>query len=369
MKFFPEDGLLKIIAAKGLPKDVMTTAKVKVGEGISGKVFKSAKPILIKNIKTTGFETKKRYRSGSLMSAPVRCFAMKVGKKPVGVINVTDRKGGRPFTAEDLRLLTTIANQTAAYLHLCDMADEAKRSQIVRRELELAREIQQRLLPQKMPKIGGYDVFGKCLTADKVGGDYFDFIIGGARPPSVVVADVAGHSVGAAITMSSFRSAIRSDNASSVFSPSMMAERLNTILYDDLVAAEQFISMVYLQLMPGVIKYTTAGHHPPVVFSGNGFINHSTEDVLLGVERYADFHDKRIELKKGDVVVLYTDGLIETKDASGRRFGQERLKEIVRAARGSSAKAVAESLCDAVTGFSGKRGLSDDVTVVAIVAK
>jgi sigma-B regulation protein RsbU (phosphoserine phosphatase) len=354
---------LKIIAAIGLPKDIIKSVSVKVGEGISGKVFKSAKPVLIQDLNAVGYKSRKRYKSKSLMSAPVTSFPMQVRKLPIGVINVTDKKGKVPFTKDDLSLLTTIANQTAAYLYLCDLIEESKKVEILKREIDLARSIQQGLLPKWVPHIKGFDIAGRCLTAEHVGGDYFDFLIGGARPPSVVVADVSGHSVGAALTMSAFRSAVRTEGGPSLLSPAIVAERLNAILYDDLCAAEQFISMVYLQILPGrektAIKYTTAGHHPPLLLRGHSFINHSTEDMLLGVERFAEYHDRRIDIQNGDVILLYTDGLLAA-------VGLDRVKNIVRTHQGQSAQKIVENLCGEARRQSRNRPLLDDITVVVI---
>ncbi len=372
MKFDRNDGTLKIVASCGLPKNVAAEARVKVGHGISGRVFKSRKPVLIKDIRSAGFEARKRYKSRSLMSAPVTCFSMKVAGKPVGVINVTDKKGGRPFTPADMQLLNTIANQTAAYIHLCDLSEEARSAEHIRRELELARSIQQKLLPQRLPTVKGFDIAGACLTAEHVGGDYFDVLVGGARPTSVVVADVAGHSISAAMMMSAFRSALRSDTPAVFYSPAIIAERLNAILYDDLIAAEQFISMVYLQILHGrggpasVVKYTTAGHYPPLILQGGGFISHSTEDVLLGVESYPEYHDRRVDVSKGDVIALYTDGLIEASDIRGKRFGLDRLKALIKEHRHSPSERIISAITSEVKKFSGKKPLPDDVTVVIV---
>ncbi len=366
MKFDPVDRALKIVAAKGLPKEIVESARVKIGEGISGKVFKNNKPVLIKDIKVSGFESRKHYRSRSLMSAPVTCLPMNVSGKPIGVINVTDKKGGKHFSPDDLKLLTTIANQTAAYLHLCDLANDARDSEHMKRELDLAREMQQRLLPQRMPKVEGYDIAGKCLTAEHVGGDYFDFILGGARPPSVVLADVSGHSVGAAMLMSAFRSAIRSEGATLFLSPALISERLNALLYEDLFASEQFISMVYLQLLPDSIRYTTAGHWAPLLFQKGKFLNYSTEDTLLGVDKYTEFHEKRLAAQKGDIVVIFTDGLVEAQNKAHEHFGLKRVKAYISSQKNRRAMDICEGLCDEVKEFTGHRPLRDDVTVVTI---
>lgn len=354
---------LRIIASIGIPKDIVNSVSVKVGEGISGRVFKSVKPVLIQDIGATGYKRRKRYKTRSLMSAPVTSFPMQVRKLPIGVINVTDKKGKGGFTKDDLSLLTTVANQTAAYLYLCDLIEESKKTEMLKREIDLARSIQQNLLPKRVPHIEGFDIAGKCVTAEHVGGDYFDFLVGGARPPSVVVADVSGHSVGAALTMSAFRSAVRTEGSPAFMSPAIVAERLNAILYDDLCAAEQFISMVYLQILPGreatSIKYTTAGHHPPLILRGHSFTNHATEDTLLGVERFTEYHDRRVDVQSGDLILLYTDGLLAA-------IGFDKVKNFVRTHQGLSAQKIVEGLCNEAKRQSRNKPPSDDITVVVI---
>lgn len=369
MKLDAQEGVLRIVAAKGLPKDIISSSLVKVGEGISGSVFKTGKPVLIKDIRASGFTARKRYKTKSLMSAPVTCFPLHVGGTPIGVINVTDRKDGRSFAEDDLKLLNTIANQTAAYLHLCNLAEESKRTEYVRREIELARSIQQKLLPKRLPKVAGFDIAGRCITAESVGGDYYDVLTGGIRPPSVVIADVAGHSVSAAMMMSAFRSALKSENSTALFSPSLAVERLNTLLYDDLSMAEQFISMIFLQLSGNVCKYTTAGHHPPLIFQHGGFINHSTEDSLLGVDRFAEYHEKKVELQKGDIIVMYTDGLIEAVKSTGRHFDVKEIRHFIKANKASSAEEMVGGLCRQAIDPCKGRALRDDVTIVVIKAE
>jgi len=370
MKLDRADNTLKIVASCGLPKKTAEGVRVKIGEGISGTVFKSSRPVLIRDISEKGFVPKKRYKSRSFMSAPVTCLPMKVKGKAVGVINVTDKKNKRSFTADDMNLLNAIANQTAAYLYICDLAETERKAEMLNREMELARSIQQKLLPTKVPKIEGVDMCGVCITAEKVGGDYFDFLTGGARTPTVVVADISGHSIGAAMTMGAFRSAVRSGAFASMFSPSIAVEGLNAILYEDLSSAEQFISMVYLQIFSlgdkRVVKYTTAGHYPPLVLKGNGFISHSTDDVLIGIEKFADFHDKKMEMDKGDIVVLYTDGLIDAISPSNKRYGVERLKTAVKNNRNLGAAILVETVKDDLKRFVGKVSLRDDVTLVVL---
>jgi sigma-B regulation protein RsbU (phosphoserine phosphatase) len=200
MIYDKEAGGLRIAAARGMDPEVMSRAFVRVGEGISGRVFQSDEPLLVQDIQAVGMPTPygERYKTTSLMSAPVTAVPLKMGSEPLGVINVTDKRDGTGFTDSDMLLLTTASNQVAAYLRLTKLAQEVREAERVMEELEVARSIQQRLLPEKPLELDYLDVAGKVVPAHQVGGDFFDYFLTHTRKPSFVVADVSGHNVPAA---------------------------------------------------------------------------------------------------------------------------------------------------------------------------
>lgn len=370
MTFDPAIGALRIAAARGMDENVAKTAVVKIGEGISGKVFASLKPLLINDIKAS--ETgpgHNRYKSNSLISAPVTCFPMKVGEEALGVINVTDRADGTPFTDDDMQLLTTLANQAAAYLHILKLMEERRSTERLHEQLEIARQIQYKLLPSKPPAIEGLDVAGRLVTAERVGGDYYDSFLTHVKRPSFVIADVSGHSIGAALIMSAFRAAIRAQMDAD-YSPSMLVQRINSILYEDLFQAEQFISMIYLQYVRPrqLIQYTVAGHPPPIVWrnASKQFEEAGTGDCLLGIEPRGVFHEKQMVVSKGDVILLYTDGIIEAANREGERFGNARLLKCLEDALMGSARDIADVVVETVQAFADPNRLSDDVTALVL---
>jgi len=363
-------GVLTIAAARGMDERIMREAVVKVGEGISGKVFASHEPVLINDIQAsqTG-PGRQRYSTSSLISAPVTCFPMKVGEESLGVINVTDRQDGRPFTKEDLRLLTTITNQAAAFMHIMKLTEERARNEKLRQQLEIARQIQYRLIPNEPPRLDGLDVAGRLVTADRVGGDYYDCFVNRGKRPAFVVADVSGHSIGAALIMAAFRSAIRAQRDAD-YSPAVMTERINAILYEDLFQSEQFITMAYLQYVSSrhIIQFTTAGHPPPIVWraADKRFEEVGTEDPILGLEPRGVFHEKQMVVSAGDVIFLYTDGITEAANAGGERFGHDRLLECLRDAVVGSARQIVDVVVESAQAFVDPKPVRDDVTALAI---
>lgn len=370
MVFDPAIGALRIVAARGMDPAVMAKAVVRVGEGISGKVFASHEPVLIREIAAA--ETgpgRDRYRTRSLISAPVTCFPMKVGEEPLGVINVTDRTDGRSFTEADVQLLTTLADQAAAYLHITRLLEERQQNEKLHQQLEIARQIQYKLLPSGPPSIDGADVAGRLITAEKVGGDYYDCFLTHAKRASFVVADVSGHSVGAALIMAAFRAAIRAQMDAD-YSPAVLVQRINAILYEDLFQSEQFISMVYLQYVRSrqLIQYTAAGHPPPVVWraASGQFEELGTGDGLLGLEPRGVFHERQMVVSRGDVILLYTDGITEAMNREGQRFGRARLKEVLADALVGSARQIVDVVVESVQAFTDPKPLADDVTAMVI---
>ncbi|MFH1654589.1 MAG: GAF domain-containing SpoIIE family protein phosphatase [Pseudomonadota bacterium] len=369
MTYDSKNDVLKVIAARGLDPSVIEKALVRRGEGISGKVFASSEPILIEDIRTSSFDEKGKYKTRSLMSAPVTCFPMKVGDIPLGVINVTDRNDGKSFDEKDMELLKTISNQFAVYLHLVNLAIRDKEHERMREQLEIARQIQYRLLPLTPPKIDGLDIAGRLITAERVGGDYYDCFVHDERKSSFVVADVSGHSVGAGLVMAAFRAALKAQ-LDNVYSPSILMEHVNKILFQDLYQAEQFITVAYIQYQKSrqQIVCTVAGHPPILVWRNQEekFVEITTDDPCLGIEPSPMFHEKSEILSKGDIVVLYTDGATEVANARGERFGMQRLKACIADSSEVSAKQISDIIVENVQSFSDPNPLKDDVTALVL---
>jgi len=361
---------LRIAAARGLDPNIQQQAVVRVGEGISGKVFSSNEPLLIADIQASGMTgSPDRYKTRSLMSSPVTCFPMKMGEESLGVINVTDRADGHPFTDQDLKLLTTLSNQVASYLHIIKLSREVATAEQLRQQLEIARQIQYRLLPLEPPKLDGIEAAGRLITAERVGGDYYDFFLSRTKRPSFVIADVSGHSIGAALIMAAFRSAVKSQMDSEL-TPSLLVQRLNQILYEDLFQAEQFISMAFIKYVKSrqLIQFTNAGHPPPIVWrsSTHQFEELMTSDPLLGIEPMSIYHDKHVVVSKGDVIVLYTDGVTEAINSDGERFGKDRLYQTLKQMIDKSPAEIVNAIVDAAASFEEPRMPRDDLTALVL---
>ncbi|OGQ04110.1 MAG: hypothetical protein A3F82_07195 [Deltaproteobacteria bacterium RIFCSPLOWO2_12_FULL_44_12] len=367
MRYDPKSRMLKIVAARGIEPEVWKSVEIPVGEGQSGRVFQEGKSILIKNLKGSP-----RYKTHSFMISPVTSFPMKMGQVPVGVINLTDKKSGEPFTQEDLKLLSTLSNQVASYMHLCDLAEQLKSAEQAQLELEVARDIQQRLLPQKPPKIEGVELAGQLIPASRVGADYYDFLVLPENCLALAIADVSGHSVGGALLASAFRSCLKLEIQKRE-SPAKIVQAINQVLFSDLLQSEQFISFFYAsyQLKTKTLLFTNAGQNPPLLWRAKKKTAEwlMTQDSLLGIEENLNFHEKTCQLESEDMLILYTDGLTEAASPEGRRFGSKRLLEVAQECASMSAQAALDYLLKSWRHFIHTDAGQDDTTLVVLKVK
>jgi sigma-B regulation protein RsbU (phosphoserine phosphatase) len=239
------------------------------------------------------------------------------------------------------------------------------------REMEIAKKIQLSLLPASAPMLHGVQCAGRCVQATHVGGDYYDFFNHGENSVDMVIADVSGHSVGAALIMAETRSALRVQ-VHAGNSTTEILTALNKLLYDDLSKAELFISMFYVKYNPNkrLLTYSNAGHNHPLLFrpSDMSFTELDAEGLILGVQLDVDFEEKHIHLGKGDLLVLYTDGIVEAMNENGDFFGSDRLCHILAEKHNESPEAVVNAVLEEIDRFTGSTAFQDDISLVILKA-
>lgn len=371
MQYDARAGGLRVVAARGMPAAVAQRVLVQPGEGISGRVFSERTPQLVTDARGSREATRRRrYRGHSFLVAPVAAVPLHVQGQSIGVINLTDKCDGTPFSERDLTVLTTLANQAAAYLHLCALAEAQVHAKAVERELGVARQIQESLLPAMPLRVRGVEVAGCCLPAARVGGDYFDVVCGEDGTVNVVIADVAGHNVAAALSMAAVRAVLRAELTTPGHDVATVLQRANRTLYSDLAGAEQFVSCAVLRFDPEsrVVHYCVAGHPPPLWFrAATGRVTPLPQGgTVLGAERTLTLPVGHVPVRRGDLLFLYTDGLTGVHGARGRCFGERRLLAALRLAGKGSAVHVVRALREAVAAFAAVTPQSDDITMVAL---
>lgn len=232
-------------------------------------------------------------------------------------------------------------------------------------ELELARRIQTRLLPSHAPRLAGLEIEGRSEPAREVGGDYYDHLVLGDDRVLLVIADVSGKGVPAALLMSAFRASLMSQDPAT--GPAKMAVRLNEFLHHSVEPGKFVTAFVgILDGRTGRLAYANAGHNPPLLMRADGSAEWlAAGGLILGIMPESQFESGEAELRPGDLLLMYTDGVTEGADATGDQFGEDRLVETVRRRRSGSVGELAESIVREVRAFEGASGPADDLTVLA----
>jgi sigma-B regulation protein RsbU (phosphoserine phosphatase) len=243
----------------------------------------------------------------------------------------------------------------------------------IRKSLEVAREIQQNLLPQEIPNLSGFDIAAQSVYCDETGGDYFDFFPCEDEDCSrfgIAVGDVTGHGVGAALLMATARALIRG----LVARPYNLAEcitEVNRLLSADVRDSGRFMSLFFLMLNQGSrsISWVRAGHDPAIFYNpANDLVEELVgPGMVLGVEEDYCYQqtDKTIE-SEGSIILIGTDGIWEAQNAEGDLFGKERLHQIIRENADKSAEAIQGAVLDGVSKFRGNLPQADDITIVVV---
>lgn len=283
----------------------------------------------------------------------------------LGALVLTGRPSGRGYLTGEIKLMTTIAALSAAFIRNERLAEASRGAEARLREGEIAREIHRGLLPRHDPLFAGLDVSGGFRAAEGVGGDYYGYVAMADGSLGIAIADVSGHGVGAALFMAIAKGALQSE-ARDVLSAGDVLGRVNEVLASDFAASDMFATLVFARFLPDGrrIVWSNAGHNPPLLLHENGGIEHLRPcGPALGIVAGARWRDVDQRFAPGDVLLFYTDGLIEARNGAKRQFGIERLIEAARRPAQTAAeirKNVSTSLSDHV----GSEPFADDVTLV-----
>jgi sigma-B regulation protein RsbU (phosphoserine phosphatase) len=270
------------------------------------------------------------------------------------------RRGACDFVQkpwDNARLLGTIRKQ----------ADEAvakiKADRQVKSELEIARNVQQKLFPHQTRLLPSIDYAGQCVPAREVSGDYYDFLDIGDSGLGFVLADVSGKGVAAALLMANLQACFRSQSQDALRQPASMLRAVNKLFYES-TPAEHFATLFFGNYddRSRRLRYVNCGHLPPILIRADQTVERlPATATVLGVFRNWSSEERTVDLAPGDTLVLFSDGVTEAGVETEAEFGEDGLLAVIHANRGSSAEALVNAIVSAVAGEK-----ADDVTVVAI---
>jgi len=245
------------------------------------------------------------------------------------------------WTSTRRQLVQLVADQTAVGISNHELTLELRKKERQDRELEIASEIQLHLLPSKCPQIRGLELAASCRTANRVGGDYYDFIPANYDkkpsleteeqsnlPWSIVIGDVMGKGVPAGLIMTMARGMLRAEILNR-HSPARILEHLNRVMYADLENSNRFLTLFYSEYNPktGILSYSNAAHNPPLLWKAKTKKIEllDTWGMLIGLDADSKYEEAQIELSEGDTIMYYTDGLTDAMSPQGDRFDEKNL--------------------------------------------
>jgi len=291
---------------------------------------------------------------------------LRSGESLHGALLLGPRASGVALSEEDRDFLRSLAAQAAAAFDHIRLSREWIEKQKIEKEMALAREIQRALLPDGAPSIAGWDLAGINIPCLTVGGDYFDYLERGEGKHWLVIADVSGKGTGPAILMASIQAALRALGGLGAISLQDLAERLNAIVYRS-TELNRYVTMFFscLDCSTGEMEFVNAGHCYPILMRRTGAVERLVEGgPVIGLFPELHVTTGRTTIEKGDLLVMYTDGLSETRSPEGEEFEDERILEALGGMIGRPSQEIVARLVAGVRVFAADAGLSDDLTLM-----
>lgn len=297
----------------------------------------------------------------------------------VGILSLGPRRGEFQYSASDRELLMSVAAQLALVIENAHLTERMVAQERLRRELALAAEVQQRLLPSEAPDNVAVEIAGFCEPARGVGGDYYDFINCENRELGLAIADVAGKGMPAALLMSTVQATLRSltvRNGTAVgITPqlSQVVEKLNRLVFDS-TKGEHYVTFFYATFdqTTQLLTYVNAGHNPPLYLranDGDNFRPLTAGGLVAGAFEHSAYEQETVQMQSNDLLFLYTDGLNEAQNITGEEFGTNRIMETLKSIAYLPVNQIRDELVSRVKEWCFGTPLYDDLTFVVMKVK
>ena len=361
-----DGGAVKVLraeAVRGYDIEDMLSLRLKIGEGIIGHVAETGEAVISPDVRSDPRYVNARKETRSEMVAPIIS-----NDEVIGVFDLESDELNA-YTEDDRQVLMLLASQVAIIIEKAMLHEQLVEKKRLEAQLEVARHVQLSLLPPRDPKLEGFDISAYNFSTEEVSGDYYDFVSIYEDHLGLVIADVSGKGVPAALLMAFLRASLRAAIHIGYASNISMA-KVNYLLWES-IETHQFVTAFYgvLDATNKTLAYANAGHNPPLMLNRDGtarFIERG--GFPLGMFRDARYYEYYVPIEAGQILVLYTDGVTEAANAEGEEYGRERLAKVVREARELSARQMIDFIYADMLEWTGGRGAGDDVTFVIIKA-
>ena len=350
-------------AVRGYDIDDLQELHLKMGEGLIGHVAVTGKPYVSHDVRQDRRYINARPRTHSEMVAPIIS-----NEEVIGVFDLESDELDA-YTNDDLEVLMLLASQVAIIIEKVMLHEQLIEKQRLEAQLEVARQVQLQLLPARDPQIEGYDISAYNFPTEEVSGDYYDWVRIYDDQIGIVIADVSGKGVPAALLMAFLRASLRAATHIG-YAPHISMSKVNYLLWES-IERNQFVTAFYgiLDATNRTLSYSNAGHNPALLMRVDGTTRFEERGgVPLGMFKDSRYYEYFETIEPGEVFVLYTDGVTEAMNSAGEEYGRDRLVAAVRECRDQAAREMVDFLHRDLMAWTEGQGANDDVTFFIIKA-
>jgi len=337
--------------------------RLKLGEGFLGSVAQTRKAIISPDVSKDRRYFAARTRTLSEMVAPIIS-----NDKVIGVFDLeSDRLNA--YTEDDLSVLQMLTSQVAIIIEKVRLHEQLVEQKRLQAQLEIAREVQLELLPDHDPDLEGFDISAYVFPTEEVSGDYYDWVEVFEDQIGITVADAVGKGIPAALLMAFLRASIRA-GVQTGYAAHILLSKINNLLWDS-IEDNRFVTAIYgmLDATNRTFVFANAGHNPPLLIKADGEYRYvEYGDTPLGMFYDARYHQHFIRFEKGQVLVIYTDGITEATNVNDEEYGTERFAKSVLAGIHLPAKKLVDHIRKDVADFTQRKFLDDDGTLFIVKA-
>jgi sigma-B regulation protein RsbU (phosphoserine phosphatase) len=331
---------------------------------LTGWMLKNQQPLLVNNLKED-----ERFKDLVDKTTPIESFLsvpLKVKNKMQGILTVFNKLSNEKFSANDQKLLSIIASQSAQIIENARLLEEERNLRVMQEEMKLAKQTQLNLLPKEIPKIPGYSIAAKTISAKEVGGDYYDIIKIEDNHFAFCLGDVTGKGMPAAMLMANIQATLRAQ-IQNEYSLAESLFRTSNLLYAR-TEPTKFVTLFLgtLNSDSNEIYFSNAGHDPPFHFSGSKLKYLKIGGMLLGAFPDAQYEQAKIIMNPGDLLILFSDGITEALNHESKEFSEEKLIGVIKNNKNAAPELFIEKIITAVQEHSGSTPQSDDMTLMII---
>jgi phosphoserine phosphatase RsbU/P len=356
---------LVLIASYGLPGDINPGLEIDIDDSVAGHVFKTGDPLIVvdreKDFPFLPMDNSRTYRTRSFISAPVHH-----NNQTIGVLSITDRKDSSIFDSINLRVISTIATHVADAYRNIEYLKNLESQRKLEQEIDIAAEIQRKILPSIPESFRGHRMAAFNRPAKEVGGDFYDFFNVNESKYAVLIGDVSGKGIPAALFMGSARNIVRAEMRINSQPASLLAHSNKYILEDS--EHGMFVTLFYMLVDThnSIITYGSAGHNPPFIIRNRNreVVRMQARGKALGIMKDATFEERIILYEPGDVLILFTDGVLEYLGDRNIDDGEEKLVELALANFDSPPSEIIEILESSLNEKSIDSEFMDDFTIL-----